>query len=66
MLHQTVTLATAIFLHIFFVKGHRVRRYWVRVGLGVVLVTLGLETGFGRGLGIGLVSYKPIFRGKKS
>ena len=42
------------------VLGHRVYRNRVRVGLGVELVTLGLvlglETGFGRGLGIGPVS----------
>ena len=52
------------------VLGHRFYRNRVWVGLGVKLVTLGLvlglETGFGRGLGIGLVSYKSIFIGKKS
>ena len=52
-----------------FVLGHRVYRNRVRFELGVELVTLGLvlglETGFGRGLGIGLVSYKSIFHRKK-
>ena len=54
--------------------GHRVYKNRVRVGLGIELVTLGLvlgiETGFGRGLGIrlgiGLVSYESIFIGKES